>query len=589
MSLPRPEYPRPQLRRDAWLCLNGQWQFVTDPARSGRARGLAKPDSALPREITVPFCMESPLSGIGETDFCDAVWYRREISLPAGWLADGRRVLLHVDACDWRSEVWVNGKSVGMHVGGYTPATYDITAALDPASASAVVTICAEDTLRSCKQPSGKQSQNYGSHGCFYTRTTGIWQSVWLESVPAAYIKNVRYLTDVKAGMLTVEATVEVNAGAAVEATAAADISGGLVFSAEAGYAGRPVGAASTTVAGGFCTLTLPLSELHLWDVGEGRLYDLRLTLGEDTVDSYFGMRSLAVRDGMLYINDRPVFQRLVLDQGFYPDGIYTAPTDAELVADIERSLACGFNGACLHQKIFEPRFLYHCDRLGYIVWGEHANWGLDVSRPEAYGGFMPEWLEALERDVNHPAIIGWCPLNETQRNQNPDFVRALMALTRTYDPTRPVIDASGWCHVSASESDIMDWHDYDQNPVTFRERYENVARGQAIHSPRNAADIRPVFVSEYGGIRWAPEGNGWGYGDAPATPEEFLARFEGLTRALLENPCITGLCYTQLTDVEQEVNGLYTYDRRPKFDVSNFRRVLSAPAASETARGKKD
>ena len=563
MNIPRSEYPRPQFYRPEWLCLNGSWQFDTDPACSGRERGLPNADS-LPREITVPFCMESRLSGIGEVDFCDSVWYRREIDIPTAWRIPGRRVLLHIDACDWKSEVWVNGVSVGCHVGGYTPVCIDIT---DNLSDRSVITVCAEDTLRSCAQPSGKQSQRYASHGCSYTRTTGIWQSVWLECVADSYIKSVRYFPDIKARTLTVEAVLHGGDG--------------LTFTAAASYDSKPVGRASAVVTGDHCVLTLQLDELHLWEVGQGRLYDLELTLGEDRLTSYFGMRQLALKDGMLYVNARPVFQRLVLDQGFYPDGIYTAPTDAELAADIERSLACGFNGARLHQKIFEPRFLYPCDRLGYIVWGEHANWGLDISQSAAFESFMPEWLECLERDFNHPAIIGWCPLNETQRNQKSGFVRALAALTRAYDPTRLFIDASGWCHVEG-ETDIMDWHDYDQDPVTFRARYETVAAGQTIHSNRNPMDIRPVFVSEYGGIRWAPDREGWGYGNAPADEREFLDRFEGLTRALLENPFVTGLCYTQLTDVEQEVNGLYTYDRRPKFDVSLFHRVLSVPAASE-------
>lgn len=569
MTIPRSEHPRPELRRDDWLCLNGAWQFDADPARSGRARGLNRPEAALPREIIVPFCPESRLSGIGETDFCDAVWYRRVVTLPDGWPGDGR-VLLHVDACDYATEIWVNGRSVARHRGGYMPITADITSALG-GDGGEVITVCAEDTLRTGEQPCGKQSQAYASHGCFYTRTTGIWQSVWLERVPQSYIKNVRYLPDITAGTLTV--------------TARLCGGDGLTLEAVADYDGREVGTARATATGDTCTLTLSLSELHLWEVGQGRLYGLTLRLGDDTVHSYFGMRQLSLRDGMLYINGRAVFQRLVLDQGFYPDGIYTAPTDGELVADIERSLACGFNGARLHQKVFEPRFLYHCDRLGYIVWGEFANWGLDISRPTAYGALLPEWLECMERDVNHPSIIGWCPLNETQKNQNPDVVRAIGALTRSYDPTRPFIDTSGWTHV-VGETDIMDWHDYDQDPAAFRARYEGVAAGEVIHSPRNHFDIRPCFISEYGGIRWAPDGAGWGYGNAPSTAEEFIERFRGLTRALIENPFITGLCYTQLTDVEQEVNGLYTYDRHPKFDPAVLREILSAPAASEAGRG---
>jgi beta-galactosidase/beta-glucuronidase len=334
-------------------------------------------------------------------------------------------------------------------------------------------------------------------------------------------------------------------------------------------------------VTGGRAIIELKLFDLYLWEIGQGRLYDLKLTVGGDSVDSYFGMRSVSVEGGMMLLNGKKVFQRLVLDQGFYPDGIYTAREESELIADIRRSLDCGFNGARLHQKVFEPRFLYHCDKMGYIVWGEHANWGLDIARPEAWQGFLPEWLEVVERDFNHPAIVGWCPLNETQQNQNVEFVRMLGAMTKALDPTRLYIDTSGWTHTQGV-TDIMDWHDYDQNPETFKARYLAVAAGEMINNKRNPNPILPTFVSEYGGIRWAESEAGWGYGEAPKTGEEFIARFKGLTEALLENPAIGGLCYTQLTDVEQEVNGLYTYDRKPKFDTAVFKAVLEKKAAIE-------
>lgn len=564
MDIPRPEYPRPQLRRDEWISLNGVWEYEADRAVSGRERGLYKADS-LTQKITVPFCRESVLSGIGDTDFCDCVWYRRTVTLPDGWRRCGRRVLLHIGACDWKTEVWINGVSAGTHIGGYVSFSFDITDLLT--DGGQVITVCAEDRVRSRVQPAGKQSQRYASYGCSYTRTTGIWQTVWLESVPAAHICSLKYYPDITASRLTVEAR-----------CTGAD---GIELRAAASYEGREVGEGGATVNGGVCVFDIRLNELQLWEVGAGRLYDLRLTLGEDSADSYFGMRNIALEDGIMLLNGKRVFQRLVLDQGFYPDGIYTAPSDAALVADIQRSLDCGFNGARLHQKIFEPRFLYHCDRMGYIVWGEHANWGLDISRPEAWRGFLPEWLEALGRDFNHPSVIGWCPLNETQGNQDTEFVKMLASLTRAYDPTRLYIDASGWAHV-AGVTDIMDFHDYDQNPVSFRERYERVAAGEPLDTKPNPFPILPTFMSEYGGIRWAPDREGWGYGEAPKTEEEFIERFRGLTDALLDNPRMGGLCYTQLTDVEQEVNGLYTYDRKPKFPPEVFKEILSRRAAAE-------
>ena len=571
MNIPRSEYPRPQFARSNWLTLNGEWQFFRDRALSGRERKLfLAGEEAFPDRITVPFCMESKLSGIGDTDFCECVWYRREVDIPAAWLENGKRVLICIGACDYLTTVYVNGKEAGIHRGGYVSFEFDITDYLT--TGKNVLVIRAKDLLRSKNQPGGKQSDRYNSYGCYYTRTTGIWQSVWLESTGAEYIRSVKYDCNVEASEITVNAKLFGGAGKTLKA--------------EAFWQGKKVGEAEVVASSsGICSVTVPLSEIHLWEVGKGGLYDLVLTFGEDVVKSYFGMRTLTLDDQALVINGKKVFQRLVLDQGFYPDGIYTASSEDELVADITRSMACGFNGARLHQKVFEPLFLYHCDRLGYIVWGEHANWGLDISKPDAWKGFVPEWIEIVERDINHPAIIGWCPFNETQKDQDDDIISYCAELTKKLDATRPVIDSSGWVHVK-DRTDIMDWHDYDQNPETFRQRYIDAANGTPVFNSRWTKEpLIPRFISEYGGIKWDVNsglGNSWGYGSAPKTEEEFLSRFKGLAEALLFNPFITGLCYTQLTDVEQETNGLYTYDRVAKFDVSFFKEVLTQKAAIE-------
>ena len=572
-SMPRPEHPVPQFVRKSWINLNGEWEFVRDHSVSGKARKLYEAES-FPERITVPFCMESDLSGIGDKDFCECVWYRKEIELGEDWLANGKRVLLHIGACDYMTTVYVNGKKVGFpHRGGYVSFSYDIT---DFVSAGKnVIVICAEDFLRTMTQPGGKQCRQYHSRGCYYTRTTGIWQTVWLENVAAAYIEKVQYTTNVENSSLTVSAKVIGGEGQTLTATAY--------------WNGKKVGEASAKATYHRCDVIVPLSELHLWEVGKGGLYDLELTFGDDTVKSYFGMRTLTLDDSALVINGKKVFQRLVLDQGFYPDGIYTAPTEQGLIDDITRSTACGFNGARLHQKVFEPLFLYHCDRLGYIVWDELGNWGLNTGADAAWRGYIPEWIEIMERDVNHPAIIGWCPFNEThsEGGDETELLAYVADLTRKLDPTRPVIDTSGWIHVKGA-TDIMDWHDYDQNPETFRQRYIDAANGTPITFKNKKYvpfDIIPRFISEYGGIKWDVNsglGNAWGYGNAPKTEEEFLTRFKGLAEALMFNPFITGLCYTQLTDVEQEVNGLYTYDRQAKFDPKYFYDVLTQKAAIE-------
>ncbi|UVI28888.1 glycoside hydrolase family 2 protein [Paenibacillus spongiae] len=582
-SIPRPEYPRPQFVRDKWLNLNGAWQFEIDHGRSGKDRGLHTEDASMGQSIIVPFCPESALSGIGNTDFMDAVWYRRTIDIPADWA--GERVLLHFGAVDYHAEVWVNGKSFGTHRGGYTAFTFDITDALQ--AGSNTVTVYAEDDLRSGLQPRGKQSGLYHSHGCDYTRTTGIWQTVWLECVPQSYISSFKIFPDPENECVHLEAKLNGQTK-------------GLQLVCEASYKGRPAGSAAVRLGAMSARVTIPVSEVHLWQVGAPELYDLKLQLvsteggqAVDTAMSYFGLRSVQL-DGMAFrINGKSVFQRLVLDQGFYPDGIYTAPTDEALKRDIELSLEVGFNGARLHEKMFEPRFLYWADQLGYIVWGEHANWGLNISNAQGLAQFLPEWIEGVERDFNHPSLIGWCPFNETWDDgrtgsrQDNEVLRIVYETTKAIDPTRPVIDTSGNFHVI---TDIFDVHDYDQNPETFKARYESLRTGEgevnaSFPNRQKYTEGLPYFVSEYGGIWWNPgqtDGKAWGYGNRPTSEEEFIARYDGLTTALLEHPKMFGFCYTQLYDIEQEVNGLYTYDRKPKFDPAIIRAINTKRAAIE-------
>ena len=564
--IPRPEYPRPQFERKEWMNLNGEWQFEIDNGRSGKERKLYNAEK-LADTITVPFCPESRLSGLAHVDFMECVWYMRKVELPEAWVAAGRRTLLNIGACDFETEVYVNGKYIDRHIGGYVSFEMDITDAL--VAGENKIVICAVDLLRSQTQPGGKQCRKFYSIGCSYTRTTGIWQTVWLENVPDHYIKRTKCRPSVDNQSLFVEAVCE-NAD-------------GKTLRAVASFGGKVVGTAETKVSGKSASLEVKLSELHLWNVGDGQLYDLEFDLEGDRVSSYFGMRKVEWKNNRTYINGKVVYQRLILDQGFYPDGIYTAPTDDELVADIQRSLDMGFNGARLHQKVFEPRFLYHCDRLGYIVWGEHANWGLDIARFESWRGFLPEWREILERDYNHPAIIGWCPLNETQQNQNRDFVKMVADMTRAYDPDRLYIDASGWTHQD-NLTDILDSHDYDQNPETFRARYLPLEAGENVVFPHYKQGGKVTFMSEFGGIWWNPNDleHGWGYGNRPQSEEEFIERYRGLVTAMLENSAIGAFCYTQLTDVEQEVNGLYTYDRHPKFPPEVIRAINTQKAAIE-------
>ena len=578
--IPRSEHPKPQFRRDNWMNLNGTWAFQIDQGRSGEARKLHAVDAKLDQQILVPFCPESDLSGIGYKDFMYGVWYQKKVTLTDAQCAG--KVFLHFGAVDYEAVVYVNGKKAGGHKGGYVSFKVDVTDFVTPGEN--VITVNAIDDTRNPLYPSGKQCGEFYSEGCMYTRTTGIWQTVWMEFTPKTYISSVHYETNAEEGLLLLTAQLE----------------GAGTFRAAASYEGKAMGETAMENARGEVKLALKVEEIHLWEPGFGRLYDLELTFGEDTVHSYFGLRSLQL-DGIKFrINGKSVFQRLILDQGFYPDGIYTAPTDAALEKDIDMCMELGFNGARLHEKVFEERFLYHCDRKGYMVWGEYPNWGLNHANPVAMYSIMPEWLEELERDRNHPAIVGWCPFNETwDWGGHPQFkglIGGIYRITKAVDPSRPCIDTSGNFH---EETDIFDFHDYDQDPVTFKANYDRLMTENHLFDRLSADDLNrnasrqfyeggPVFCSEYGGIRWAPdykEGTGtgsWGYGEDVKGMEDFKYRFKGLTDALLDNDRMMGLCYTQLTDVEQEQNGLYTYDRKPKFDAEWIRSVISRKAAIE-------
>lgn len=572
MNIPRFEHPKPQFERKNWMNLNGEWDFCFDNGRSGVARKLYESFDCYDKKITVPFCVESELSGIGYKDFIYGVWYKRTVNLSEENL--NGRVFLHFGAADYKTVVFINGKKVGEHIGGYVSFSFEITEFVT-AGENTVVVYCEDDT-RNPMIPRGKQSEEFYSHGCDYTRTTGIWQTVWLEFTPVNYVRKVKYYPDYR------------NSSVAI----IGDVCGGGNLTVKAFYEGREVGASEIPACSGNFALSLDLSETHLWEVGKGELYDIEISFCEDKIKSYFGLRNVWFDGYKFMLNGKSVFQRLVLDQGFYPDGIYTAPTDEELHNDILRSMACGFNGARLHEKVFEERFLYYCDKEGYLVWGEYGNWGLDHTRPDAVYSFLPEWLTEIERDFNHPAIIGWCPFNETwninDRKQFDPLLALVYDATKAADITRPCIDTSGNFHV---KTDIFDLHDYEQNVDVFKKNNDIVIetgipydRFSAIQEYKKGL---PVFISEYGGIKWSPvDGNSrdvsWGYGDAPKSEDEFKARYKGLTDALLDNPCLFGFCYTQLTDVEQEQNGVFTYDRKEKFESEFFYGVNSRKAAIE-------
>lgn len=568
--IPRNEHPNPLMKREAYSILNGEWDFEFDFGKSGIARKMYLDDAVYSKKINVPFCPESALSGIEYKDFIPAVWYRRKIKISKQQLE--KRAFLIFGAVDFHAVVFINGEKAGEHFGGYI--SFEIEATKYLHEGENTIAVYAEDDVRNPLQARGKQSEEFYSHNCDYTRTTGIWQTVYLEFREESFIKSVRYYPNISEGTVTLLAKLD----------------GKGTFSAKAFWDGKEVGFASSEVFGNTVSVTLELSEKHLWEVGKGGLYDLELSFCGDTVSSYFGLREVSLEDGVCKINGKTVFQRLILDQGFYPDGIYTAPTKEDLKNDILLSMKVGFNGARLHQKVFEPLFLRYCDELGYIVWGEHGNWGLDWSRFESIRYFLTEFEEEIERDFNHPALIGWCPYNETWnidgREQDDDTLRIVYRTIKALDPTRPCIDTSGNFHV---ETDIFDVHDYEQDPEIFRANYEKLVTENTLfdrHSKRQTWKGEPVFISEYGGIGWIVKNKntveGWGYGNGPKTLEEFYERYKGLTEAILDNPRMLGFCYTQLTDIEQEQNGIYNYDRTEKFDSEILYKINTKVAAIE-------
>ncbi len=514
MSVPRSEYPRPQFVRPDWLCLNGEWEFEIDQGDSGFERGLL--NRRLSGTITVPFCPEFELSGVGNRDFLNAVWYRREVTIPAGWA--GKRVLLHFQAVDYDATVWVNGEEVGRHRGGFSPFSVD----LDGVAAGDTISIVvrARD-LQVPPQPRGKQSMRLEGYGPIYGRTTGIWQTVWLEPVPEYALKRPRLTPDVANSAIHLAQSLSgCKLGLRLRAT----------LKDEAGEVARVEAPADQDFAPQI-RLPIPAERRRLWSIRDPHLYDLDLQLvdadGEivDQASSYAGLRSVTIDGKAVKINGEVVFQRLVLDQGYYPDGILTAPSDEALRRDIELSMAAGFNGARLHQKVFEERFLYYADRMGYLVWGEFADWGCavpgdDSDHQKPTASYLTEWLEVLERDYSHPAIIGWCPMNETwqsisDRITDLDVVmRGMFLATKAMDSTRPVLDTSGYSH-RVREADIYDSHDYTQDPAVFRQRQAGQEPYVNHPEPGRNRDQRawslayrgqPYFVSEFGGIWWNPD-----------------------------------------------------------------------------------
>jgi beta-galactosidase/beta-glucuronidase len=573
VGLPRPEYPRPQFVRSEWLNLNGEWEFAFDDDNQGRELGWHD-GRPLEGRIIVPFPYQSELSGINDKSIHEWVWYARSFEVLPEWR--DHDLLLHFGAVDYASSLWINGQEVGHNQGGHVPFEFDIA----PYVKEGVnrLTLRVEDR-QDPRQPRGKQSTTGLPHDIDYYCTTGIWQTVWLEPVSTVRIQEIR-ITPL-AHRNTIELGVYLHAPSAAWRLQAEVLDHGQIIArAEE----------TTPVATGWLSLSIPYAKL--WSPESPYLYDLRIRLFDkeqliDEVSSYAGLRSIAVRDGHVLLNGEPIYLKMILDQGYWPEGLLTAPSDEALQTDVGWAKLLGYNGARKHQKIEDPRWLYWCDRLGLLVWGEMPNAREWSSQAEER--LSAEWNRAVQRDYSHPSIIAWVPVNESMGfpglgQQHPgqyDFIERMVSVTRRLDPTRPVIDNDGWEHTDIT--DICAIHDYTPTAEKLQARYrEKLSNGnlpptvwigeKPLFSLGSSYRGQPVMLSEVGGFLLAPP-------DIPdeerdmlyqfygsiLDPEELLKMYHNLMEGIASLHFLAGFCYTQLTDIEQETNGLLTYDRKPK------------------------
>lgn len=577
------EHPRPQFIREQWMNLNGSWLFCFDDEDRGLTMRWAEKGIPEGQTILVPYTYETPKSGIGDEGEHKVVWYQKTVQLTPEMLEG--RILLHFEGVDYHASVWVNGQAAGEHVGGYDRFSMDISPFVFPGGNEVVVRAC--DSL-SEEQVRGKQRWKKDSYACWYVQTTGIWKTVWLECVGKTYLRDVKITPCLEHDEVLLEAVV------------AGDRPNGMDFEAEVFYDGLPVAKGSVQVRQGRANLRLNLYHtgtdfwgIMKWTPDMPNLYDVQFFLSQekthlDRVCSYFGMRSVSIKGDQVLLNGYPIYQKLVLYQGYWKESHLTPPDEDAIIADIDAVLRFGFNGVRVHQKVEDERFLYWCDVKGLLVWGEMPSFYRYTD--DAITAFGREWASVVRQVYNHPSIITWTPLNESwgipkvysDRRQQA-FTQAIYHMTKALDGERPVIVNDGWEH---TVSDIVTLHDYEENSGEFEWRYtdywDELMDGRRPHCDTKYAMAqgfyaggRPVMISEYGGIAFC-DGQGWGYGSQAGDEEAFFRRFAAITKAIMGNPNIYGFCYTQLTDVQQEVNGLLDAERREKVDAGRIRKILN-------------
>lgn len=575
------DYPRTQFVRDNWENLNGAWDFAFDDAHCGEREGWYK-DFKGNMTIQVPFTYETKMSGIQDESRHDQIWYRRSFQVDGSRL-EKENYLLHFEGSDFITKVWVNGQYVGDHRGGYARFSFDITDVVRDGENELIVKV--EDSF-DMQQPRGKQRWIDKNFGCWYVQTTGIWKTVWSEYVPKISLKSVKMTPNLQEHSLELEYEVE-----APENIMGED----LLVAASVSFKGVPVTKVITAVTAGHVETKVDVFlrnnnfglewGVRTWSPEDPNLYDVKFQLlyqgnVEDTVASYFAMREIRIDGSNILLNGHPIYQRLILDQGYWKDSHLTPPSEEALIEDIDKIHALGYNGLRKHQKIEDERFLYWCDVKGMLVWSEMA--AAYQYSDYAVSEFVSEWMEIVKQNYNHPCIITWTPFNEswgvsqieTRKNEQ-NFTEAVYYLTKSLDKYRPVIVNDGWEHTI---SDIITLHDYEEVGEVLKARYtegkEEIMSTEIYHCSGKSAFAngysykgQPVIISEYGGIAFNNDDSGWGYGNKVNTKEEFIKRFDEITTAVKEIPYVCGFCYTQVSDVQQEINGMMDMERNFKVE----------------------
>lgn len=574
-------FPRPDLCREQWMSLNGSWSFAFDDNKQGIAEKWYE-EHEFEMCIQVPFCYQSRMSGIHDKGKHFHLWYERTVEITDSMR--GQKLWLHFGAVDYETAIWINGSYAGAHTGGFSSHSYDITNLVDFSKTQFKITVyCRDDD--SIMKPRGKQHWEEETDRCWYTATSGIWQNVWLEMTPGYRMENIKITPDIDQKMVSVDLSFS-------EKPMRGELDWSLIFK------GRELKNGKISLNKEREKLVFSVenadpidNRMYLWEPGSPNLYDLELSVYEngklqDKIITYFGMRKIERRGEHIYLNHYPLYQKLILDQGYWQDSLMTPPSKESLLKDLMLAKEMGFNGVRKHQKIEDPRFLYFADTLGMLVWEEMPS--MYEFCEESMQAFAAEYMQIMERDYNHPSIITWVPFNESwgirdvlwdERQQN--FAKSMYHLTKAWDATRLVSTNDGWESLPA---ELIGIHDYEDNGEKFYKTYEDkekilnyTAVGKMICSQAFSYTDEPVLISEFGGIAME-DGmeKSWGYHEKVADAGIWKEKIKGLVEAIRKLPYVEGYCYTQLTDVEQETNGLLYGDRTPKIAMEELKEIFS-------------